>query len=224
MNPARKLVVGGAVAGTALLGVVVGAATLGTASAATDPTTPTSAPSNSSATTDTVTATQNDDATEQHDGTRGTETALTGDDAAKATAAAQAAVPGATVDRVETDADGATYEVHMTKADGSEVTVKLDANFAVTATEADSADGRGHGHRGGPHEANGVTETALTGDDAAKATAAAQAAVPGATVDRVETDADGATYEAHMTKADGSEVTVKLDANFAVTGTVVGKG
>jgi hypothetical protein len=69
----------------------------------------------------------------------------------------------------------------------------------------------------GPHTANGITETPLTGDDLTKATAAAQAAVPGATIDRVETDADGATYEAHVTKSDGSKATVKLDANFNVS-------
>ena len=133
-------------------------------------------------------------------------------------------MPGATVDRAETDADGAAYEVHMTKSDGTKVTVKLDSNFAVTATETDAGHGGGRGHGGGPHQANGVTETALTGDDATKATAAAQAAVPGATVDRAETDADGAAYEVHMTKADGTKVTVKLDSNFAVTGTIDGMG
>ena len=38
-----------------------------------------------------------------------------------------------------------------------------------------------------------------------KVTAAAQAEVPGGTIVRVETDADGhAAYEAHMTKADGT--------------------
>lgn len=60
---------------------------------------------------------------------------LTGADADKARAAALAAVPGATVDRVETDADGAVYEAHMTKSDGTKVTVKLDKDFKVTATE-----------------------------------------------------------------------------------------
>ena len=47
-------------------------------------------------------------------------------------------------------------------------------------------------------------------------TAAAQAAVPGGTIDRVETDADGAAYEAHMTDADGNPVTVTFDESFAV--------
>jgi uncharacterized membrane protein YkoI len=68
----------------------------------------------------------------------------------------------------------------------------------------------------GGHTANGITETVLTGDAASKVTAAAQGAVSGATVDRVETDAEGATYEAHMTKSDGSKVTVKVNADFSV--------
>ena len=68
----------------------------------------------------------------------------------------------------------------------------------------------------GGHTANGITETVLTGDTATKVTAAAQAAVPGATIDRVENDAEGATYEAHMTKSDGSKVTVKINADFSV--------
>jgi len=86
----------------------------------------------------------------------------------------------------------------------------------TTPPTAPPADGHG-GSGGGPHTANGITEQVLTGDDAAKATAAAQAAVPGATIDRVETDADGATYEAHVTKSDGSKATVKFDADFNVT-------
>ena len=69
----------------------------------------------------------------------------------------------------------------------------------------------------GGHAANGITEELLTGDTAASVTAAAQAAVPDGTIDRVENDAEGAAYEAHMTKADGSHVTVKLDASFNVT-------
>src|SRR5215213_288568 len=66
----------------------------------------------------------------------------------------------------------------------------------------------------GPHTANGVTETPLTGDDLTKAT---EGAVDGATVERAETDAEGAAFEVHVTKADGSRATVKLDASFNVT-------
>ena len=58
-------------------------------------------------------------------------------------------------------------------------------------------------------------ETPLTGDALAKVTAIAKAQVPGGTIVRVETDADGnATYEAHMTKADGTPVTVYVDSSF----------
>jgi hypothetical protein len=58
-------------------------------------------------------------------------------------------------------------------------------------------------------------ETPLTGDALAKVTAIAKAKVPGGTIVRVETDADGnATYEAHMTRSDGSPVTVYIDSSF----------
>ena len=58
-------------------------------------------------------------------------------------------------------------------------------------------------------------ETLLTGDALAKVTAIAKDKVPGGTVVRVETDADGnAAYEAHMTKSDGTPVTVYVDSNF----------
>ena len=67
----------------------------------------------------------------------------------------------------------------------------------------------------GPH---GQRETLLTGDTAAKVKAAALAKVPGATVERVETDADhGSPYEAHLRKADGTELEVLVDKSFAVT-------
>ena len=89
------------------------------------------------------------------------------------------------------------------------------------------AGGSGGGNSGGSrgqHQANGKTEEILTGDTAAKVEAAVKAAQPGATIERMETDADGATYEAHITKADGTRATVLLDANFAVTGTEEGIG
>jgi len=63
-------------------------------------------------------------------------------------------------------------------------------------------------------------ETPLTGDALAKVTAAAQAKVPGGTIIRVETDADGhAKYEAHMTDASGNPITVYVNDAFAVVGT-----
>ena len=67
-------------------------------------------------------------------------------------------------------------------------------------------------------------ETVVTGANYDTLKAAALQAVPGGTVYRIETDADGAAYEAHMTEADGSEVTVKFDKNLAVTATEDGMG
>jgi hypothetical protein len=77
----------------------------------------------------------------------------------------------------------------------------------------------GHGGPGGspPWGGQRSDETPLTGDTASKVEAAAKAEVPGGTIVRVETDADGhAAYEAHMTDADGAPVTVYVDKQFEV--------
>jgi hypothetical protein len=66
-------------------------------------------------------------------------------------------------------------------------------------------------------------ETLLTGDTAAKVREAALAKVPGGTIVRVETDADGnAAYEAHMVKADGTPVTVYVNKQFEVVSVQTG--
>ena len=66
-------------------------------------------------------------------------------------------------------------------------------------------------------------ETPLTGDALSKVTALAKAKVPGGTIVRVETDADGnAAYEAHMVKADGTPVTVYVNKQFQVVGVQTG--
>jgi hypothetical protein len=76
---------------------------------------------------------------------RSGEKPLTGTTAAKVKAAALAKVPGATVERLETDADqGAAYEAHVRKSDGSRVTVLVDKSFKVVAVR------RGCGGPGGP--------------------------------------------------------------------------
>ena len=67
---------------------------------------------------------------------RSDETLLTGDTLSKVTALAQAKVPGGTIIRVETDADGhAAYEAHMVKSDGTPVTVYVDTGFNVVSVE-----------------------------------------------------------------------------------------
>jgi hypothetical protein len=96
------------------------------------------------------------------------------------------------------------------------------AQSATSGTPAATRQGRPVGNPA--TMTHGPGETLLTGDAAAKVTAAAKQAVPGATIIRVETDSDGAAYEAHMQKADGTFVTVKFDKSFTVTGTDAGFG
>ncbi|HSD03979.1 MAG TPA: hypothetical protein VLB81_16505 [Gaiellales bacterium] len=96
-----------------------------------------------------------------------------------------------------------------------------------SGTPAFAANGSPMQPRGGPDPAamsHGPGETDLTGAAASRARAAARAAVPGATVIRVETDSAGAAYEAHLRRSDGTFVTVELDKGFDVTGTQSGFG
>ena len=79
---------------------------------------------------------------------RSDEKAVDASQASTLKAAAEKAVPGGTVVRAETDAGDAKYEVHMTKADGSPVTVKFDANLNVTKVETGM--GQGDPMNGGP--------------------------------------------------------------------------
>jgi uncharacterized membrane protein YkoI len=137
MNMTRKAVAGAALAAAALTGGALGASLVnGTASAQTaDPSSSTTAPATGSSSAPAAPANP-DPSKGGHTANGVTEELLTGDTATKVTTAAQAAVPGATIDRVETDAEGAAYEAHMTKADGSHVTVKVNADFSVASIEA----------------------------------------------------------------------------------------
>ena len=122
----------------ALVAIVVGVAagSYGVASAATG--------SGSTTTTTTTTATQpagpppGASASNPWGMQRSDETPLTGDTLAKVQAAAVAKIgSGATVVRVETDADGhAAYEAHMLKSDGTPVTVYVDKSFSVVSVES----------------------------------------------------------------------------------------
>ena len=70
-------------------------------------------------------------------GQRSDETLLTGDAKDKVQALALAKVPGGTIVRIETDADGhAAYEAHMTRQDGTPVTVYVDKQFNVVSVES----------------------------------------------------------------------------------------
>jgi hypothetical protein len=141
VNPLKKMLIGGALVASTITGGAFGATLLsGSAGAQTATTTPAAA----------AAAPAPDPTKGGHIGANNVkEELLTGDAAAKANAAALAAVPGGTVQRVENDAEGAVYEAHMLKADGTPVTVKMDGDFKVTGTEA-GGPGGGHGHGGPP--------------------------------------------------------------------------
>ena len=118
-----------AIAAAVVLGVAGGS--YGVASAASG----SGSSNNSTATTTTTPSAPSAQAPWGHQ--RSDETLLTGDTASKVTAAAEAEVPGGTVIRVETDADGnALYEAHMTNADGTPVTVYVDKDFNVVSTDS----------------------------------------------------------------------------------------
>jgi hypothetical protein len=93
------------------------------------------------------------------------------------------------------------------------------SSSATTAARPTTPAPPGQGGPGGgqPWGGRRSDETLLTGDTASKVEAAAKAKVPDGTIVRVETDADGhAKYEAHMTEADGTPVTVYVGEDFAV--------
>jgi hypothetical protein len=133
-----------AMVGAVMLGLAAGS--YGVASAA----------SGSGSTTTTTPSTTAAAPSAQHPwgGQRSDETPLTGDALAKVTAAAKAEVSGGTIIRVETDADGnAAYEAHMTKADGTPVTVYVDKDFNVVSVDT----GGPGGHRGTPPQQSSGT-------------------------------------------------------------------
>jgi hypothetical protein len=124
------LVTGGLLAGAVLVGGVANAAT--------------STPTPSSSTGSSTTAPAQGPGAGGHGGAtpvRSDEKAVSGADAATLKAAALKAVPGATVYRVETDAGDAAYEVHLTKSDGTEATVKFDKDFALVKVETGMGQG-----------------------------------------------------------------------------------
>lgn len=160
----KKLILGSAVAGL----VALGGFGLATANAA-----PNLARTSSVllAQSDTGTDEATTDTAQPGNTDRAAEEPLTGDIAEQVTAAALEAVPGGTVERVETDGDGAVYEAHLTDADGNPVTVTFDADVNVVEIQ----EGRGPAGPGGPggpggrpggdcHDADASTGETPSGD------------------------------------------------------------
>lgn len=107
------------------------------------------------------------------------------------------------------------------------------ASAASTPTPSSTPSSASGHEPGQPPMANGAIdptapmrtdEHLLTGTVAEKVTAAARAKEPTASIQRVETDSDG-VYEAHLLRADGTQVIVQVDASYAVTNVqVMGQG
>jgi hypothetical protein len=140
--------------------------------------------------------------------------ALMGAAAAGSALAASALTPGATDTSTTTVADNSS---------ATPTTEVIDLAGSTGSQSTPAAGQQDQGPRGnfdpskGGHQFNGITEQLLTGSTATKVQAAAEAAVSGGTVERVENDAEAnAPYEAHVVKADGSHVTVYVNADFTV--------
>ena len=94
------------------------------------------------------------------------------------------------------------------------------SSSTTTTTPSQTAPTAGAPSPGQPFGHQRSDETVLTGDALAKVTAAAKAKVPGGTIVRVETDADGhSTYEAHMLDASGNPITVYVNSSYEVVST-----
>jgi phosphomannomutase len=128
-------------------------------------------------------------------------------------------VPG-TVLRVETD-NGGVYEAHIRKADGTEVEVKVDKSFNVTAVNELSGDRHGGGRgRGRGARADLAAVAKKLGVTEAKLRDAVQAARTAGHGDR------GAELAADLAKAlgvDASKVQSILDANRPQRGPGAGR-
>jgi hypothetical protein len=142
----------------------------------------------------------------------GRHTPVTGDEAAKVSAAVTAKDAAVTVSRVVKTGDGA-YHVFGVK-DGDRVHFTVSADLG-TVTEGKAGPGRGHGHPG--------EGTAATADEAAKVTAAVTAKDAAVTVSRVVKTGDG-SYHVFGAK-DDKRVHLRVSADLkTVTEGRAGRG
>lgn len=182
---------------------------LSAAASADDTTTPTPSPTSTpSASTGTTksSGTSSTGAQKTRDTTKAgqasQDTPVTGDEATKVSAAVTAKDSAVTVTSVRKDPDG-SYDVLGTKA-GANVMFDVSADLA-TITQAQGG-GKGGGGKGGSQD------TVVTGDEAAKASAAVTAKDSAVTVTEVRKDPDG-SYDVLGTKA-GAKVFYDVSADL----------
>lgn len=152
---------------------------------------------------------------------------LQGDQLDRAGSAAVEAAGGGTVTDSETSDDpGETYEVEVTKDDGTEVDVALDGDYRVVRQDTDDRDDRDDDSddrddvddRDDRDDRDGDADDRVL-DDAERTAAeqAALAAVGSGTVTDVEASDDrGEAYEVEVRQANGTEWNVELDSSYAV--------
>jgi hypothetical protein len=130
------------------------------------------------------------------------DTAVTGDELAKVTAAVEAKDSAITVTSVRKDPDG-SYDVLGMKA-GAEVMYDVSADLATFTQSTGRGGGKGHG--------GGSNDTAVTGDELAKVTAAVEAKDSAITVTSVRKDPDN-SYDVLGTKG-GADVMYDVSADL----------
>jgi uncharacterized membrane protein YkoI len=132
------------------------------------------------------------------------DTGLTATDLQQASEAAVDAAGGGRV--TDVDVDGTAYEIEVTRDDGTEVTVLLDADRTVVRTSAEPRD---------------TDDGAATATDLQGAADAALEAAGGGRVTDSEADDDGTGYEVEVTRDDGTEVDVRIGPDLTVLATSV---
>lgn len=156
---------------------------------------------------------------------------VSGADHDRAAKAALAEVGDGKVSDVERgdEDDREAYDVEVTRPDGSEVDVALDAKFEPRTTtredveDRDDANDRGDRNDNDRNDNDGAADRDdrdVPAADRTRAEKAATAAVPGTVVDVDASDGkvgkQRAAYEVEVRTADGVEWNVRLDATFGV--------
>ena len=147
---------------------------------------------------------------------------LTGSSLERASDAALAEVGGGTVTEAERSDDlDHAYTVEVRREDGSDVDVELDDDYKVVRVEgATTGVTSGQDSDSPSSEPTGAAsgdDVPISADDRSSAEKAAlDAAGPGTVTDLDRSDDADHAWEVEVTAADGSDVDVELDAQFAV--------
>ena len=149
--------------------------------------------------------------------------ALTGTSLERASDAALAEVGEGTVTEAERSDDlDHAYTVEVRREDGSDVDVELDEDYEVVRVDGASTGGGATGTNSetpsdDPTDAATGDDAAISADDRSSAEKAAlDAAGPGTVTDLDRSDDTEHAWEVEVTGADGRDVDVELDAQFAV--------